>query len=274
MTIRTRLQFFWLLLPAFLLTAGFNGNQTFAEDPKPAEPAAEEPAREEEKRLEISDKPAPDRKDPNLKRLSPNYDVWIDGKNKRVVLEGTVCMTEGQLEMFACTRRTKEHESVVTVLTAAHPVHAALMAVGAVPGKPVQFDPEYKPATGTEIEIEMSWTDKDGKEKKARAQDWIMDLKTKKAMAHNWVFAGSGFYLDEMSGKRHYLADQGDFICVSNFSSAMLDLPIKSTDQKDAGLMFDAFTANIPPKGTRVTMTLIPKLTPKTEPATKVEPPK
>ncbi len=272
MTIRTRLQMLLLLLAAFLLTAGLSGYRTYAEDPKP-EAAAEETPEPMEKRLEISDKPAPDRKDPNLKRLSPNYDVWIDGKNKRVILEGTVCMTEGQLEMFACTRRTKEHESIVTVLTAAHPVHAALMAIGAKPGKPVSFDPEYTPATGTEIEIEMSWTDKDGKEKKARAQDWIMDVKTKKAMAHNWVFAGSGFYLDEMSGKRHYLADQGDFICVSNFASAMLDLPIKSTDQKD-GLLFDAFTANIPPKGTRVTMTLIPKLEPKTEPATKVEPKK
>lgn len=274
MTNRTQLPMFCMLLSAFLLTAGISGNLTLADDPKPVIPGSEAPEPGEEKRVEISDKPAPDRKDPNLKRLSPNYDVWIDGKNKRVVLEGTVCMTEGQLEMFACTRRTKEHESVVTVLTAAHPVHAALMAVGAVPGKPVQFDPEYKPATGTEIEIEMSWTDKDGKEKKARAQEWIMDVKTKKPMTHNWVFAGSGFYLDETTGKRHYLADQGDFVCVSNFSSAMLDLPVKSTDQKDTGLMFDAFTANIPPKGTRVTMTLIPKLPAKGEPATKAEPKK
>lgn len=274
MTIRTRLSMFFMLLAAFLLTAGISGYRTRAEDPKPAVAAEETPAEESKKQVEISDKPAPDRKDPNLKRLSPNYDVWIDGKNKRVILEGTVCMTEGQLEMFACTRRTKEHESVVTVLTAAYPVHAALLAVGAVPGKPVQFDPEYKPATGTEIEIEMSWTDKDGKEKKCRAQEWIMDVNTKKAMTHNWVFAGSGFYLDEMSGKRHYLADQGDFVCVSNFSSAMLDLPIKSTDQKESGMLFDAFTANIPPKGTRVTMMLIPKVAAKAEPAKQVEPAK
>jgi hypothetical protein len=273
MTTRTRLQMFLMLCAAFLLTAGISSYRSYAEDPKPEGPAAETPA-PAEKRLEISDKPAPDRKDPNLKRMSPNYDVWIDNKNKCVVLEGTICRTEGELEMFACTRRTKEHESVVTVLTAAHPVHAALMVIGAVPGKPVSFDPVYTPATGTEIEIEMSWTDEKGNPKKCRAQDWIMDVNTKKAMAHNWVFAGSGFYLDETTGKRHYLADQGDFVCVSNFSSAMLDLPIKSTDQKDSGLLFDCFTANIPPKGTRVTMTLIPKLTAKTEPATKVDPPK
>ena len=272
MSLRTRLQMFLMLLAAFLLTAGLSGYRSLADDPKADAPKEEKP--QEEPRLEISDTPAPDRKDPNLKRLSPKYDVWIDGKNKRVVLEGTICRTEGELEMFACTRRTKEHESIVTVLTTAQPVHAALLAIGAVQGKPVQFDPEYKPATGTEIEIEMSWKDKDGKEHKARAQDWIMDVNTKKAMTHNWVFAGSGFYTDETTGKRHYLADQGDFVCVSNFSSAMLDLPVKSTDQKDAGLLFDAFTANIPPKGTRVTMTLIPKLAEKKEPAPKVDAPK
>ncbi len=206
----------------------------------------------------VVDKPAPDRKDPNLKRLSPNWDVWLDAKNKRVVMEATVCLTEGQLEMFACTKRTKEHESVLTVLTSAQAVHAALIAVGAKPGKPVAFDPMYVPASGQEIEVELTWTDDKGKEHKARAQDWIKDAKTEKPMTHPFVFAGSGFYVDENTGKRHYLADSGDFICVSNFSSAMLDLPVKSTDQNDSGLLFDAMTDKIPPKGTRVTMTLIP----------------
>jgi hypothetical protein len=206
----------------------------------------------------VVDKPAPDRKDTNLKRLSPNWDVWLDVKNKRVVMEATVCLTEGQLEMFACTKRTKEHESVLTVLTSAQAVHAALIAVGAKPGKPVAFDPMYVPASGQEIEVELTWTDDKGKEHKARAQDWIKDAKTEKPMTHPFVFAGSGFYVDENTGKRHYLADSGDFICVSNFSSAMLDLPVKSTDQNDSGLLFDAMTDKIPAKGTRVTMTLIP----------------
>ncbi|MGC4006950.1 MAG: YdjY domain-containing protein [Pirellulales bacterium] len=180
----------------------------------------------------------------------------MDAKNKKVILEGTVCLVKGQLEMFACTRRTKEHESILSVLTSANAVHAALLAIGAKPGKPVQFQPEYSPASGSEIDIQLNWVDKDGKEQTAKAQDWIQEFETKKAMTHPFVFPGSGFYVDENTGKRHYLADSGDFICVSNFSSAMLDLPIKSTDQKDEGILFSAFTARIPPKGTKVTMTL------------------
>ena len=78
-------------------------------------------------------------------------------------------------------------------------------------------------------------------------------------MTLNWVFAGSGFWVDERTGKRHYRAEGGDFICVSNFPSAMLDLPIEST-QTNSGLMFEAFTENIPPIGTPVTVILEPQL--------------
>ncbi len=52
-------------------------------------------------------------------RAPPDGKVWLDTKNKRVVLEGEVCLREGQLEMFACLKGTKEHESIVAVPTKA-----------------------------------------------------------------------------------------------------------------------------------------------------------
>jgi hypothetical protein len=74
-----------------------------------------------------------------------------------------------------------------------------------------------------------------------------------------WVFAGSMYYLDERTGKKLYVAEGGDMICVSNFPDAMLDLSIKSTDKQDEGLLFEAWTERIPPKGTEVTMELVPR---------------
>src|SRR5262245_18825593 len=55
--------------------------------------------------------------DPNakLRRLMPGYDVWIDPKNKQVLMQGEVCLTKGVLEMLSCLKGTKEHESVLTV---------------------------------------------------------------------------------------------------------------------------------------------------------------
>jgi hypothetical protein len=133
------------------------------------------------------------------------------------------------------------------------------LAVGAKVGNPVQFVPQYTPASGTEVDIVVLWVDEQGKRHKARAQDWIREVRTGKPMPHKWVFAGSGFWVDEEEGTRHYQAEDGDLICVSNFATATLDLPIESS-QSNAALMFDAFTDNIPPIGTRVRLVLIPKL--------------
>jgi hypothetical protein len=239
---------------AGIATVGSFGLPTFAQATK---------AKSTEPEREI--KAPPDDK-AGLKQLSPDSAVWVDTKNKHVVIDGEVCLTKGQLEMLACPRNTKEHESVVAIHGKAYIVHAALLAIGAEVGKPVQFDPQYVPASGTRIDIMCFWTDKQGNKKKAPAQQWIRNLKTKKAMDYYWVFAGSGFWVDENTGKRHYLGDAGDFICVSNFPSATLDLPVKSSQDND-NLLFEAFTENIPPRGTKVTLVLVPQL--EKQPATK-----
>jgi hypothetical protein len=195
----------------------------------------------------------------NAKRLDPKSEVWVDKERGVVIVDGAVSLRRGVLEMFACPRRTKEHESVVAVNAKAFLVHVGLISVGAEVGKPVQFEPEYAPPSGTEIEITVIWPDQNGKLQTARAQDWIRDLKTKEAMKLPFVFAGSGFYKDEQTGQQYYLAEQGDFICVSNFATATLDVPAEST-QANEGLMFEAFTENVPALGTPVRLELKPKL--------------
>jgi len=194
-----------------------------------------------------------------LKPLDPKRPVWLDAKNKRVVLVGQICQTEAPLELFACLKGTKEHEAIVVVDVLAQSVHAGLLAVGAEVGNPVQWEPQYKPASGTEIEVTVVWKDEKGQRKTARAQDWIQNIETKQAMTQPWVFAGSGFWQDAETGERFYQAEGGDLICVANFASAMLDVPIQST-QTDSALMFFAFTERIPPLGTPVTLVLTPKL--------------
>lgn len=201
----------------------------------------------------------PDRATPaGWKRLAPDAPVWLDEKNKRVILDGEVCLREGFLEMFACLRGTKEHESLVSVPTKAYIVHAGLLAAGAEAGEPVRFRPEYRPPTGTEIEIYLVWRDAEGKDHRVRAQEWIKNVKTGKAMELPFVFAGSGFWKDPESGQQHYEAESGDFICVANFPSAMLDVPGESSQSNEA-LSFEAFTENIPPLKTKVRLVLTPK---------------
>src|SRR3954452_3764606 len=84
-------------------------------------------------------------------------------------------------------------------------------------------------------------------------------MRTGKPMTHPFVFAGSGFWVDPDTGKKHYQAEGGDFVCVSNFGTAMLDIPVKSS-QSNEELEFSAMTEKIPPLGTPVRLIFKPKL--------------
>jgi hypothetical protein len=194
----------------------------------------------------------------NLKRLELASPVWIDNKDKQVVLIGSVCRAGYPLEFFA-TYPDRAYESVVVIYTKPSIVHAALLALGAKPGKPVEYKPKFVPPSGAEVEIEVAWKDRDGKRQKARAQDWIRDIKTKKPLEVNWVFAGSIFWEDKSTGEKSYMADRGDFISVLNLPTALLDLPIESASALESRL-FEGFVERLPPPGTPVTLILKPKL--------------
>jgi hypothetical protein len=202
-----------------------------------------------------------------LAKAHPLYPVWIDKNNKRIILEGVICQTNAPLEMFAVTSGTKEHEAIIAIPTEAYIVHAALTAIGAKAGKPAEFGPkptDYKPATGTEIEIAVKWKNEKGEIQTARAQEWLKNVKTGKDMQEAWVFGGSGFWKDEQTGIEYYKAEGGDFICVSNFPSAMLDLPIESSQLND-DLTFQANSERIPSRDTPVTLILTPKFSAESE---------
>lgn len=190
-------------------------------------------------------------------RLLPDANLWVDTEKKRVIVDGYVTLDAGPLEMFACPVGTKEHESIVAVLSPAKGVHAGLLAVGTVQGTPVSFVPEYRPATGQRVAIWLLWRDTDGAIQKARAQEWIQVTGEEKTLDLDWVFAGSSFWTDPESGEQFYQADSGDLVCVSNFSTAMLDIPVESSGS-NAALVYQAFSDKIPPRGTPVRLVFSP----------------
>lgn len=194
----------------------------------------------------------------DLRRLDVASPVWIDKNRKRVVLIGTACQAGYPLEFFA-TYPDRGYESVVVIYTKPSVVHAGLLALGAEPGKPVQYQPTFATPTGTEVEIDVCWNDKDGKRQQTPAQQLVRDIKTKQPLDVNWVFAGSVFWEDAATGNKSYLADRGDFITVLNLPTALLDVPIES-DSALGSRLFEAFTERLPPPGTPVTLILKPKL--------------
>lgn len=114
--------------------------------------------------------PAPDGQ---LNPLNKQKTVLLDKENKKVILKTQVVFRAGLLEMFCCLKQTKEHESILSLDSEARAVHAGLLALGAKPGTPVQFLPEYKPPTGQTIDIQVMWRDKTGKWHRQSAQKWV-----------------------------------------------------------------------------------------------------
>jgi hypothetical protein len=190
----------------------------------------------------------------NATRLVPDGRVWVDGKRGLVIVDGYVTLRKGQLEMLACPTGTKEHESIIAVFAAARHIHAGLLAAGAEQGAPTKFEP-YRPATGTTIKVSVLYRDSEGKNHVDPAQKWIRRMGTNKEMPYDWVFAGSGFYKDVDTGEQRYLGDSGDLICVANFPTATMDLAVESA-AANSGLVFEAFTENIPPMHTLVRLVL------------------
>ena len=76
-------------------------------------------------------------KDPQVQVLSPppglqqlgKHRLWVDLKKRHVVVDGTVCLREGQLEMFACPKGTKEHEAIVAIDCPAQFLHLSLIHI-------------------------------------------------------------------------------------------------------------------------------------------------
>jgi hypothetical protein len=276
--------------------------------------------------------------------LNPKGTVLLDRGGKRLLLKARVCARDRVLEMLCCLKRTKEHESILTLDASAAVVHAGLLALGARQGTPVRHYkevapgkvvPDFKPPTGQRIEIFLQWKDKAGKPRRVRAQRWIrratqryfsaplaklpegvvlsekrpklvFDEKNRELvwfgpmkpaqrdgflklsgdkvfvaavrrlfaesqptqMKAYWVFAGSGFVADMKTGKKIYLAENGNLVCVANFPSATLDIAQASSD-KGSSLLYEAYTERIPPVDTEVLIELIPK----SEPVGKTSPP-
>lgn len=191
-------------------------------------------------------------------------EVHPDKKTKRVLVAAEVCLRQGPLEVFLCKKNTKEHEAIVRADFDARLIHELLLLAGGEVGKPTQFVnpttmmPEYKPATGSKIKVGVHYR-KDGKLHTHPAQEWIWNNKTKKQLEHDWVFAGSILVKDpdNPAAPPYYAANSGEVISVSNFSYAMLDVPVEIT-KDDAVLNYEAKTDRIPPLFSKVWVILEP----------------
>jgi hypothetical protein len=198
-------------------------------------------------------------------KLGNNVYLEVQGDKRRVLIDAYVCLREGQLEQFLTRKRTKEHEAVLAADFDARELAAALIAAGAEQGHPVRYRPKFEAPTGTPIKIYLDYQEK-GQRVRVRAQQWVRNVKTGKDLESDWVFAGSFLIPDPLDKTKppFFAANYGDVICVSNFDTALLDVPFNSSKESDE-LAFEAHTERIPPLETPVTVILEPAAAKKTK---------
>jgi hypothetical protein len=228
-----------LLLPLVLLLAGCEADSPGGK---------EEPAKT----------PPPPKTAPVKKEIGKNVFLETDGNKRRVLVNAYVCRREGQLEHLMCRKKTKEHEAILAADLDARNIHLALLLARAEPGSTVKFVPKPTPPKGTRIKITLQYEEK-GKTVTVAPQKWIRNIMTKKDLEYDWVFAGSQLIPDPLDPKKppFYLANDGDVICLANFETALLDLPVLSSKDNDE-LVFEAHTERIPALETRVVVILEP----------------
>jgi len=96
--------------------------------------------------------------------------MTINPREGYVDLEATVCLDEGMLELIACAKGSKEHESILAVEAQPMHIHAALLMLGSEPGHPAMRKPVneeqtrwiHLPPRGDHVDLSLVIKDADG----------------------------------------------------------------------------------------------------------------
>ncbi|MBL8842312.1 MAG: hypothetical protein JNL90_12380 [Planctomycetes bacterium] len=193
-----------------------------------------------------------------LRTLLAGMGVTLLEQQRRLEVAGFVNQQAGAVELFACAPEGKTHESIVVLDCVPSGLHAGLLALGLVPGRPagMEVDGQWRPPTGPPVEVRVRWSTADGAAHEARAEEWILDQQRGAVMEPvGWLFVGS--YSQEGSGgASNYAADQvKSLITTYHDASTILENPLKG-GRDDA--LYEADARVVPPVGTRIVVSFTP----------------
>jgi hypothetical protein len=255
--------------------------------PMRAEEPAKQPVEAESKTAEKPDA-ADQKKAEELIKLSQNREelampgMKILVKKGYIDVEAKICLTEGMLELLACTKDSKEHESLIAVVPKAAHIHAALLLIGAQPGNPAmrkEVETEDGPRwidlepRGQEIDISLVFNNEAGEPVEHPIKEFLIksaeesfepkpeekNNKENRAFPTNtFLFVGSHVFKDGEADPVYLADESGNVISLSTFGDELLALPgVHANDNQ--GLVWSVDPTRLPPLDTKVILRLKPK---------------
>ncbi|MCG8617105.1 MAG: YdjY domain-containing protein [Desulfobacterales bacterium] len=206
--------------------------------------------------------------------------ITVDREAGHLDIDGIIAARDAYLELIACTRGTKEHESLVSMSATAQHTHLALVMLGAKPGSPSRWVQDEKTGrwkginpTGTPVRITVL-VRKDGRWIEQPLSTYIIrhevtlikddgnvtETKRKEIPMGGDTFVFGGSKLTRKGDRTIYEADaEGNAIALVAFEDATLNWPTALSHSNDY-LEFYTNTDAIPPAGTPVKLRLRPLL--------------
>lgn len=179
-------------------------------------------------------------------------------EEKRIEIDGKICLAEGPLEYFAVAEGGKEYESVISLTVNPEILHWCLLLMRLKPGETgakYQGDPENVP-TGSPVTVKVKWTE-NGAAKVVPATALCWNALDKRPMEETpWVFVGSKMLEDPDTKKKVYWANvEKSVIDVYRDPMAVLSLPLAASANDESYVVNKQV---VPKKDTPVTVILEP----------------
>ena len=198
---------------------------------------------------------------PELQGMSVNLEEWC------VDVDAYICLKKGVLELIACTKASKEHESIVAVESTAKHIHKALLLLGAEAGSPARRKPvdDEKnawmdvPPSGAPVDVFLVFDNEESaKPVEKPINEFITQEDGEIFSTNTFLFAGSILHSSDNNGPNHYMADKsGNVISISTFGDEVLCLPGLHS-QVNTELYWNVAGDKLPDVGTPVILRLRP----------------
>ncbi len=220
-------------------------------------------------------KPSQDMEDALRKLSLPG--IKLNLEERCIDVEAIVCLHDGLLELVACTKGSKEHESILSIAARPMHIHTAMLLMGVKPGTPAMRKAREGERTrwvpvdpaGDTVRVSLVFPDPKGKQEEHAISKFISPAqpdeiqgvsikKRQEVFPSSFLFAGSHLVEDGAGPKRYVCEQSGNVISISTFGDELICLSGVHGHQND-GLTWQVNPKDLPGIGEQVILRLRPK---------------